>query len=229
MTLFYVDTSNNQWGGITQNALDFCAQLVPQGFAGIIHKVSEGAYFEDPFWQPVKQWCQSNNLPCLGYHYVTGDDPDAQARTWLANNGGPNAELDWENNGGDLANFWGVVNAFNAAGVNVQLAYAPQWYWNNQGGGDLSALTASGIGLVSSAYPDGTGAASDIYANSGGDTGEGWAPYGTAVPAAWQFTDSASIFGLTVDCNAFKGASIQSLFGQVAVAVKQKVRRKKAA
>jgi len=66
---------------------------------------------------------------------------------------------------------------------------------------------------VSSGYPGGSGYASTIYANSSGNSGEGWAPYGGATPAAWQFTNSADIAGLTVDCNAYRGADITVLFG----------------
>ncbi|MBS9534060.1 hypothetical protein KIH27_10740 [Mycobacterium sp. M1] len=47
---------------------------------------------------------ETNDLPLIGYHYVTTDDPATQARTWTANNGGPVAMLDWEANGGSLAN-----------------------------------------------------------------------------------------------------------------------------
>ena len=110
-----------------------------------------------------------------------------------------------------------MVNAFNAVGINVQLGYIPQWYWN--GAGDLSALPANGILLVSSAYPDGTGAASTIYDNSGGDGGEGWNAYGGATPSAWQFTSSASVAGFTVDVNAYKGTDINVLFGSTPAVV----------
>ncbi len=212
-TLFYPDVSNRQWSS-TQDALDFLGKLASEGFAGVVHKCSEGSYFQDPFWQPVRKWCQQNALPYIGYHYVTTDEPDMQAQTFIGNLGGLNAMLDWEENGGDLVNFWSVVHAFNSAGVNVQMAYAPQWYWRRQGGGDLSPFMKSGISLVSAAYPGGTGSALDIYAHSGGDTGEGWASYGNATPAGWQFTDKASIGGFVVDCNAYKGTYIQPLFGQ---------------
>ncbi len=92
------------------------------------------------------------------------NDPAAQTHTWLGNNGGSIAMLDWEANGGDLSNLTAVVDAFNAAGVTVQLGYYPQWYWSQQGGGNLSSLANA---LVSSAYPDGSGYASTVYANSG--------------------------------------------------------------
>lgn len=170
VTLFYPDCSNNNWSS-TADAKNFLEQLVPEGFHGICHKVPEGNYYEDPYWPTVQQWCQHNNFSLIGYHYVTTDDPASQAPTWLANNGGPIAMLDWEANGGDLANLIAVVDAFNTAGVTVQLGCYPHWYWQQQGGGTLAGLT---ISLVSSGYPDGSGYASTIYANStGSNTGTG--------------------------------------------------------
>ncbi|MFI5781977.1 hypothetical protein [Nocardia sp. NPDC051570] len=56
------------------------------------------------------------------------------------------------------------------------------------GSADLSQVP----GLISSAYPDGTGYASQIYENAGGDSGTGWTSYGGATPVIWQFTDSAN-------------------------------------
>jgi len=141
---------------------------------------------------------------------VTTDDAAAQARTWTANNGGPVVILDWEANGGNLANLINVVDAFKTAGVTVQLGYYPHWYWRQQGGGILVELT---IYLVSSGYPDGSGFASAIYANSGANTGTGWTAYGGATPAAWQFTNQALIVGHTVDCNAYQGTDLRILFG----------------
>lgn len=209
MTLFYPDCSNNNWSS-DQDAINFLEQLAPEGFSGMCHKVSEGSYYEDPYWPTVKQWCQRNNLPLIGYHYVTTDDPASQAQTWLGNDGGTQAMLDWEANGGNRANLISVVDAFNDAGVNVQLGYYPQWYWNQQGGGGLSDLA---VFLVSSAYSGSTGYASTLYAQSGGNSGDGWAPYGGVTPSAWQFTDSADIDGYIVDCNAYRGGDIAVLFG----------------
>jgi len=209
VTLFYPDCSNNNWSS-TQDVVNFLEQLVPQGFHGMCHKVSEGSYYEDPYWPAVQQWCRDNDLPLIGYHYVSTDDASAQTHTWAANNGGPVAMLDWEANGGDLANLTAVVDAFNAAGVTVQLGYYPHWYWQQQGGGTLAGLATY---LVSSDYPDGGGYAFTIYADSGGNTGPGWAPYGGATPNAWQFTNQALIAGHTVDCNAYQGADLRILFG----------------
>jgi hypothetical protein len=209
VTLFYPDCSNNNWSS-DQDAITFLEQLVPEGFSGMCHKVSEGNYYEDPYWPTVKQWCQQNNMPLIGYHYVTTDDPASQAQTWLGNGGGTQAMLDWEANGGDRANLISVVDAFNDAGVNIQLGYYPQWYWNQEGGGSLSDLAN---GLVSSAYAGGTGYASTLYTQSGGNSGDGWDPYGGVTPMAWQFTESANIDGYIVDCNAYLGSDIGVLFG----------------
>ncbi len=209
MTLYYPDCSNNNWTS-TQDALHFLTQLAPEGFAGMCHKVSEGSYYEDPFWPAVRDWCADNRMPLIGYHYVTTDDPAAQARTWHGNGGGTVAMLDWEDNGGNLANLTAVVDAFNAAGVTVQLGYFPRWYFREQGGGRLVGLTDF---LVSSGYPAGGGYASTIYAASGGNSGEGWAPYGGLTPGAWQFTDRADVAGHIVDCNAYRGTDINVLFG----------------
>lgn len=209
--LYYPDVSNLQWDS-DQDAIDFLTQLKPEGFSGVVHKVSEGDYFQDEYWPTVRQWCEANDLPWLGYHYVTTDNPSAQAATWVSNNGGPFAMMDFEANSGDLTNFWAVVNAFNSAGVDVSLAYIPQWYWEEIGSPDLSVLASNGISLVSSAYPAGAGYASTIYTEAGGSTGEGWDPYGGGVPVAWQFTDEANIDGWIVDCNAYIGTSLNNLF-----------------
>jgi Glycosyl hydrolases family 25 len=213
MTLFYPDVSNNNWGS-DQDAQDFVAQLIPQGYAGIVHKVSEGSYYEDPYWPVVLAAANAAGLPCLGYHYVTEDPPGAQAAMWVGNGGGKVAMMDWEANGGDVSNLFAVINAFNAAGVTVQLGYVPHWYWEQMGGGGLSFAT-NGIALVSSDYPVSSGGfGSSLYDESGGDDGEGWASYGGATPTAWQFTDNASIppyYG--IDCNAFKGTDLAAAFG----------------
>lgn len=203
-TVFWPDVSNNNWRCV-DDAIRFCSTLSEQSLAGVCHKVSEGSYFQDPYWKPVKDWCDHNNLMCWGYHYVTEDNPADQAAAWNDNGGGPIAMFDWEANSGDMGNFWSVANGFNAAGVQVGQGYCPNWYWESHGGGDLTQIPF----LISSAYPGGDGYASDIYAAGGGDSGSGWNSYGGATPKGWQFTDRALISGITVDCNAFKGTPQQ--------------------
>ena len=213
MTLYYPDVSNNNWGSV-QDLYNFLGQLKAQGFAGVCHKRSEGNYYRDPYCAPCETWCQQNHFPFIDYHYLTTDDPGSQAQNYLGAGGHTNTMFDDEANSGDINNFWACVNAFNGVGVNVQLAYLPNWYWRQIGSPDLSSFASNGILLVSSAYPDGAGFASVVYANGGGAHGEGWNAYGGAVPSAWQFTDNATISGISgVDCNAYEGADINVLFG----------------
>jgi hypothetical protein len=223
-TLFYPDVSNLNWSSTgVQGLLNFLPQLVPEGFSGVAHKMSEGSYYEDPYGPIAQQWCAQNGLPFIGYHYLSTDDPNSQAQTWIAAGGGNQCMFDWENNGGNLENFWAVVNGFNAVGVHIQLGYCPQWYWQQEGDGDL-LLTPNGILLISSDYPDGEGMyASVIYENACdheqpphcGDSGPGWDAYGGCTPTIWQFTDAAVIASnFPVDCNAYKGADLAVAFGQ---------------
>jgi hypothetical protein len=148
----------------------------------------------------------------LGYHYVTENDPASQAQTWLDAGGGSVCMFDWEANSGNLANYFAVAAAFNAAGVTVFVGYCPWWYWSEVGEGDLSSIPT----LISSAYPVGSegGAASTLYADCGGDEGEGWDAYGDADPTIWQFTDNASVGSFSgIDCNAYKGTDLAAAFG----------------
>jgi hypothetical protein len=199
--------------------------LKGQGFAGVSHKVTQGSGFQDWAWPVALQWCLANFLPIIGYHYLDLSDPADQANNYVTYNGTKNVMFDWEgdpgdpdNFGGGLANFWACVQAFNNRGVNVQLGYCPRWYLEGVGSGDgtdISNFAANGILLVSSGYPDGYNQdlASNIYARGGGDNGEGWAAYDGATPAAWQFTSVAQVSGHVVDCNAYLGDNITSLFG----------------
>jgi hypothetical protein len=213
-TLFYPDVSNNNWSS-SQDLLNFLPQLVPEGFSGVAHKMSEGSYYADPYGPIAQQWCAQNGLPFIGYPYLSTEDPNAQAQNWKAAGGGTNAMFDWEYNGGDLKNFWAVVNGFNAVGVNIQLGYCPKWYWQDEGEGDL-LLTPNDVLLISSDYPNAGGSYASViyYLNDGGDSGPGWDAYGGCTPTIWQFTDAAVIAGHSMDCNAYKGADLAVAFGQ---------------
>ena len=216
MTVFYPDVSNNQWGSTElttagqQALMDFLSVLRGQGLSGVSHKMSEGADFIDPYGVVCQTWCKTNVFPFIGYHFATSDDAAAQVRNWKAAGGGANVLIDFEAAGVSMATFWDLVFAFNAARINVALAYIPQWF-ADQIGADLSQFAQSGIALVSSAYPMSHwgGPPFDLYRGCGGDSGEGWAPYLGALPTVWQFSDCARIGGLSVDINAYHGTSIQ--------------------
>lgn len=199
MTLYGIDISNFQAG------IDL-ARVAEEGFSWVEAKVSEGNYYRDPTWASNRAAAERAGLPIIGYHYaISSSSPASQVQTWQAN-GGPNVcMIDFENNSGNINDFWTLVHAFNSAGITVALSYIPQWYWRNIGSPDLSQVP----GLISSAYPGGTGYASAIYSATGGDSGSGWAAYGNANPVIWQFTDKATVAGRPVDANAFRGTITQ--------------------
>lgn len=203
MTLFYPDVSNNNWR-TTQDAINFLSRLAGEGFAAVCHKVTEGASYRDPYWPAVRDWCKTNGMLLIGYHYVRTGDPAAQARLYRDYVGDTSIPcmLDFEDGSGDITQFWAVVKAFNAVGIEIALSYIPRWYWQQIGSPPLTGVP----GLVSSAYPGGSGYASTIYTWGGGNSGAGWAAYGGMSPVAWQFTDKATVAGIPVDANAFRGS-----------------------
>lgn len=205
MPLFGVDLSNFQ-AGIS------IAEIVAEGFSFVFSKVSEGNYFQDPTWANNRAAATDAGIPIIGYHYANfACTPASQVQTWQANNGGAVCMIDFEDNSGNIDDYWTLVNAFNAAGIKAALSYIPQWYWSQIGSPDLSKVP----GLISSAYPDGAGYASRIYVNAGGDSGEGWNSYGGGNPVIWQFTDRAQVAGMSVDADAFRGSisDLNSLLG----------------
>lgn len=212
MTLFGVDLSNNNWRSEGEIAgwLDECFHR--EGFSFMEHKVSEGNYYRDPYWPAVRDWCATNDVACIGYHYVTTNNAASQAQTWVNNGGGPFAMFDFEANSGNMANFWAVANAFNEVGVQVVVSYIPHWYWQDIGSPDITNVP----GLISSSYYGRGDYASREYAAAGGDNGSGWNGYGGAYPVIWQFSDGGIVAGKSVDVNAFRGTAdqLQQLFTQ---------------
>ncbi|MDG3013679.1 glycoside hydrolase family 25 protein [Speluncibacter jeojiensis] len=197
MTLYGIDISSYQAG------LNL-AEVKAEGFDFVFVKVSEGSGYVNPTWPGFRDAARAAGLILAGYHYVTGDDPAAQANNLVSHLGDTSIPvmLDFEANSGDIANFWAVLNAITAAGGHVALSYIPHWYWQQIGSPDLSAVP----GLVASDYVSGTGYASDLYP---GDQSGNWFAYGGATPVVLQFTDAAQVAGQTVDADAFRGTAAQ--------------------
>lgn len=211
MTLFGPDISNVNFGGEDNPDLDAAAafvKLLPgQGFSFLLAKASQGSDFVDPVFQTI---AAANTLPLVGYHFVDDTNPTTQAANYVRALGGVKAacmldfEYEDENNHPILtpADYWNVVNAFNAQNIEVHLSYYPHWYWEDIGQPDLSQVP----GLISSAYPlSCSGLADALYSGAGRDNGEGWNTYGGAQPVLWQYTNKATIGAIKVDCNAFRG------------------------
>ncbi|WP_433560718.1 GH25 family lysozyme [Nocardia sp. CA-151230] len=199
-TIFGVDISHYQDG------LDL-AEVFAEGFEFVIAKVSEGDYYTDASWPAFRDATLAAGKILVGYHYVRGDcDADAQAALFVDHLGdhGIPAMLDHELNSGDIGMFEAVRTAIENHGVHVALSYLPHWYWEgNMGSPDLSGIPP----LMTSNYGDGrSGYASVIYP---GDDDIGWQPYGGAEVAVFQFSDSGSVAGRSLDVDAFRGSPDQ--------------------
>lgn len=180
----------------------------------ILAKVSEGTYYRDPDWPAFRDAARAAGKLLVGYHFVTGEDPAAQAANlarWIGDKSIP-VMLDFEPTGNSHpthAQQLAVADAVKAAKMRVRLSYTPRWYWQQLGSPDLTGLTARGIGVVSSNYPNPSipDPAQD-YAADGGDSGPGWAPYGGITPLLWQFTD-AGVEQQRMDFSAFRGTAAE--------------------
>jgi len=197
MTIFGVDISNHQ------GRVDI-GQLRNEGFTFVFAKVSEGDYYKDPFWSTTRDQCRDLGIICVGYHYLTTDDPHRQADTFVAHLGDKSvpAMLDLEMGAGDINNFWAVLRAIEDRGVRVRLSYIPHWYWERIGSPDISKVP----GLIQSSFIDGTGFASRLYP---GDSSHFWKGFGGRDVDLLQFTEHARVAGQVMDADAYRGTSEQ--------------------
>jgi hypothetical protein len=197
MTIFGPDISNN-------NGVVNIDRVADEGFDFVFAKVSEGSGFSDRFWPRTRDWCAARGLICIGYHYVKTDNADAQAACFANNGGGNKVMFDFEANSGGINNFWACVNAFNARGIEVVLSYIPRWYWQGtMGSPDISNIPGL---LIQSSYVNGIGPASVLYP---GDNSIYWAGFGGKSVDILQFTDKATIAGMSLDANAYRGSKAE--------------------
>jgi lysozyme len=181
------------------------------GISFAFSKVTQSTGYVNPSW--------SHNLPgmlALGsgfvpgaYHFLQqGTDPVAQARYFFAHLDGRQAELaialDVEPTTGSRpaasqARAW-VAEFKRLTGGHPVIGYFPGWYWSELGNPDLSFFDT----LWQSHYVTASGSAAHIY---GSVPASWWAPYGGERVSVLQYTDKASVPGISggVDANAFRG------------------------
>lgn len=193
MTIFGPDISSYQHGVNVRALTDpFC-----------LLKCTEGTYYTDADYENWLAQAKGSGKLVVAYHFVSGEDPDAQAAHLLAHviDKTLPVMLDWEPTGTyrpTLAQLLAVADALVRHGLRPKLAYAPRWYWAQIGSPSLAGLSARGMGLVSSAYSGGSG-----YP---GDNAAGWSAYGGLTPTLYQYTDVAVEGGQKVgDMNAYRG------------------------
>ncbi|HST77274.1 MAG TPA: GH25 family lysozyme [Verrucomicrobiae bacterium] len=196
MVLFGVDLHPSYQSGISID------QIHKEGFSFVICKLSQGKSSASyagsiPWLKRAKQL----GMAGLGYHYLTTDDPVAQAQCFakaLMVAGVPGC-LDVEQGSGDIKNVKAFLDEAQRLGAKIPLLYLPRWYWQQIGSPSLKDLPA----LWSSRYPDNnSGYASNNYQRVPANF---WDGYGGNSVAVLQFTSSAKVAGHTTDANAFKG------------------------
>lgn len=184
-------------------------------------KATEGDSYTDPYYAQWAKQAKSTGKPLIWYHFIK---TDASARAQAAHvraTVDPTLPgmIDFEPTTASVPTFpqlLDLIDEMIAIGLKPRLAYIPRWYWSQIGGPDLTGLARRGVVVVSSSYPGSVGTGPEQYAADGGDFGPGWAPYGGVTPAFWQYTDTVSEQGKTVDYSAYRGsaAELAQLLGQ---------------
>jgi len=186
--LFYPDISDNQ------GPMDL------SGVYAVCIKRTEGTYYLNPDYDAQVARANAAGAFQFAYHYLTDQDPAAQAQ-YCFDNLGPHVALmvdvETQPRTGakpSLAQNVAFVQHFRKLGGTIYLNYLPRWYWDSVWGRpDLTPLKNLGLALVSSDY-------------SGYATNAGWAAYGGWFPTMWQYSDNVSLHGQHVDFNAFLGS-----------------------
>ncbi len=178
------------------------AKAAAEGASFVIGKISQGSTYTDSQWPKTRDQGKAAGLLVCGYHYVDTSNADSQAATcarWIGDESIPVA-LDWEANGGNWSNLLNVLKAFRAAGLNVRLLYTGAWYWSQVGSPNMSGC---GLVLWKSRYPTtNPGSPAALYAKVPASY---WAPLGGLPTSLLQFTNHATIAGMSTDCSAFQG------------------------
>jgi hypothetical protein len=173
-----------------------------EGHDFLIAKISQGRSLQDPLWPRNRDGARAAGLITAGYHYITTDDPTAQAANcagWIGDNRVPVA-LDHERGGGNINQFRAVLAAFQRAGLRVVLSYIPPFYWREIGQPSLAGLPPLWKARYASTA---SGTPRALYAQVPANY---WDAYGGMAPALLQFSDAAVIAGQKCDCNAFRGS-----------------------
>lgn len=211
MAIFGIDISGYQ-GGID------LSEVAREGFSFVVIKATEGDNYVNPSYASQVSRALSAGLLVMSYHFVHATDVPGQLAeleryvdkrfpVWL------DSEVD--SNGEYIASVQ-LHDQARRDGWNIVGDYFPRWFWSTIGSPDLRPL---GL-LWSSGYPGGLGAASSIYNSIGGDSAAGWNAYGGVTPTLYQFTDKATVAGLSVDASAFRG-SLADLENALTMAITQ--------
>lgn len=184
------------------------AQAKAEGFGFALWKCTQGSGYRNPNYPWNRDAAHAAGLVFAAYHYVSTDDPNAQADNlagWIGDRSIP-VMIDQETGSGNEAQNLAVADAIRARGMRVILNYFPRWYWSQVG----SPPVRTGP-LMASHYASGSGYASTLDQQV---QPSWWTGYGGQPVAVLQFTDSALIAGQTLDSSAYPGTldQLKTLF-----------------
>jgi hypothetical protein len=205
VTLFVADIASYQAGLVP-------AQLKPD-IAVLIIKCTQGTNYVNPDYAAWLDEARAAGLLVGAYHYVDDTDPATQAAWLKAHIVDPAVAVMLDEESASFTQALAVADAMDAEGLRVRLMYLARSYWQTLGSPDLSApFNARGLALVNASYPStASGSPAQLYP---GDAAAGWDPYGAVTPTLYQFTDSATESGQSIDVSAFRGdiAALTALF-----------------
>ena len=181
MTIFFPDVSNYQAGLVIQ-----------PGTVAVVAKATEGTGYRDASFFNFEAQADRLGAVFSGYHYLHAGNGSGQADYYRAYTSRP-CMIDVEAGSGGVGDVTAFMDRARANGTRVWGVYLPHWYWQQIGSPSLTPITNRGAVIVSSNYT--------AYS----DSGPGWAGYGGADPAVWQYTSSFAYGGQRVDFNAYKG------------------------
>lgn len=178
-------------------------QIAKEGHSFLAVKASQGT---STSWAAgAKAWldrADATGMVTYCYHYLTTDDPAAQARAAKAACFGRPVMVDVEDGSGTVANLRAFLVACSSVGVRVPLVYLPRWYHQQIGSPSLAGLPP----IVSSRYLTVAGLPASIYAQV---PAAFWDSYGSGTTVVLQFTDRGTVAGQRVDVNAYRGTKDQ--------------------
>lgn len=189
MTIQFPDVSQYQAG----------LQIQP-GTVFLWARATMGTGPNDSEYSNFKAQAAALGVPFGAYHFLHAGNGAAQADNAFSVVG-PHVPLfvDVEPDGSSFPTTADVVafrDRYRALGGIIEVQYYPKSYADSQG----ANLAVTGLKTINAAYP-----------GSYSDNGEGWVSYDGITPFEWQWTDSQSYGGQSVDFNAYKGTLSQYL------------------
>lgn len=207
---FGVDVSNHQPN------FDF-AGAKAEGYVFATHKITEGNYYTDPFWDRARAE-MLRHFPgrCGGYVFcrvnISPKDEADRLESVFGDKSNMWLQIDYEDdkNLGSGADLAARVAEYRKRGFKLLPVYLPRWYWQRMGSPDLGFLQE--LGIWNSAYVTGTGYGSTLY---NGVQEDWWAPLGSAPVRILQFSDKATVTRIPIDVNAIRSEQdLAAIFGE---------------